>query len=77
MAKRLQDPKSKLQRIREVEGWTRSELARQSGINAATLRKAELGEPVRTDIWGRILKGINSMANKSRIYELRDIQNGA
>ena len=66
---------SKLKRVREDEGWTLAELARAAGISPATLNKAEDGEKVRPHLWGKILKGINSMANKNRTYEMRDIRN--
>lgn len=64
----------KLREIRIAEGWTVKELAAASGICEITLRRAERGERVREHIWGKILKGINSMENRSRVYRLPDIR---
>lgn len=64
---------SKLKKVRETEGWTMVELAQAAGITSATLRKAEVGKPIRQHIWGKILKGINGMPDKNRSYVLADI----
>jgi transcriptional regulator with XRE-family HTH domain len=69
-----QKKESKLKRVRETEGWSLVELSRSSGVASATLSKAEDGEPVRAYVWGRILKGINKMADKSRAYAISDIR---
>jgi predicted transcriptional regulator len=63
-----QKKESGLRRIRETEGWTIAEVARASDITPSTWSKAENGKRVREHIWGKILKGINSMPNKSRTY---------
>jgi hypothetical protein len=34
------------------------------------------GEQVRPHVWGRILKGINLTPNRTRAYEIADIQDG-
>ena len=68
---------TKLKQARETEGWTLSELARAAQISTATLGKAESGDGVRPYVWGKILKGINSMPNKNRVYALSDINDGA
>jgi len=78
MAKKQQHPKDgKLKHVRESEGWTVNELAGQAGIAPATLRKAEEGEAVRPYVWGKILKGINTMPNKSRAYDIGEIRDHA
>ena len=64
---------TKLKQVRENEGWPLNELARAAQISTATLGKAESGDRVRPYIWGKILKGVNSMLNKSRVYILSDI----
>jgi transcriptional regulator with XRE-family HTH domain len=66
---------SKLHDVRVEEGWTVKEVAAACGISAATLRKAEEGKhPLREDIWGKILKGINSMPKKTRVYKMGDLK---
>jgi transcriptional regulator with XRE-family HTH domain len=63
----------RLVEIRVAEGWKLKDLASAAGICPATLRHAENGEPVREYIWGKILKGINSLDNKTRTYTMSDI----
>jgi transcriptional regulator with XRE-family HTH domain len=65
---------TKLYYLRVGEGWTMSQVARASGISPATLKRAESGESVREYVWGKILKGINSLDNKTRRYEMTDIR---
>ena len=74
MGTTAQRKKTKLQTIREEEGWAINELATASGLAAATYKKAELGGDVRPFLWGKILKGINKMANKTREYAMSDIR---
>lgn len=51
-----------------------AELARAADITPATLSKAEAGKKVRRHVWGKILKGINSMSNKNHTYGMPDIR---
>jgi transcriptional regulator with XRE-family HTH domain len=69
-----QKKESSLRRIRETEGWTIAEVARASDITPPTWSKAENGKGVRKNVWGKVLKGINSMSNKSRTYVMSDIR---
>jgi transcriptional regulator with XRE-family HTH domain len=66
--------KAKLRKIRITEGWTLKQLAAASNICETTLRRAERGEAVREDIWGKIMKGINGMEDKSRTYKMDEIR---
>ena len=65
---------SKLKGVRELEGWSITEVARAADIAPATLTKAESGEAIQPRIWGKILKGINSLPNKGKVYAMSDIR---
>jgi len=64
----------KLAEIRVAEGWTLNQLAGAADISPATLKRAETGVLVREYIWGKILKGINKMDNKTRTYTMSDLR---
>jgi transcriptional regulator with XRE-family HTH domain len=68
---------SKLKMVRVNEGWSVNKIAAACGIANATYRKAEDGEPVQDHIWGKILKGINKMENKSRTFKMEDVKGTA
>jgi DNA-binding XRE family transcriptional regulator len=70
----MQVKQSKLKSVRELEGWTITELAKEADISAATLKKAETGGAVRPHVWGKILKGINNLPNKNHVYAMSDIR---
>jgi hypothetical protein len=78
MAKGSHRPReTKLKKVRESEGWTVSVVARAADVSPATLRKAEMGYAVRPYVWGKILKGLNSMPNKNLTYEMSNIRDHA
>ena len=74
MSTTAQRKKTKLQTIRENEGWALNELATASDLATPTYKKAEQGRMVRPFVWGKILKGINKMPNKTREYAMTDIR---
>ena len=48
----------RLARIRKQQGFTQSELAEESGVGVATLRRIEAGKSGQMDSWIKIMKAL-------------------
>lgn len=60
----------KLIALRESRGWSHRQLAAIAGVNYGTIWKAEHGENIRIDIFGRIAAALKI----SKLSELCDLQ---
>jgi transcriptional regulator with XRE-family HTH domain len=64
---------SKLRKVRERNGLTKTELAAASGISVRTVDRAECGVSITIVTWNKILNGLNSRASGHK-YSLREIK---
>ena len=61
---------AKLIALRESKGWSHRQLGKISGVNYGTIWKAEQGENIRFDIFGRIAAALG-VRKLSELCELR------
>lgn len=65
---------SKLRKLLQQEGWTKTALAESTHVSLKTLWRAEKGILLREETWAKILKGINRMPDRKRDYKMSDIR---
>ena len=53
----------RLARVRKQQGFTQSELAEESGLGVATLRRIEAGQSGQMDSWVKIMKALQMTAS--------------
>ena len=55
----LKEFAKRLARIRKVQGYSQTELAKEAGIGVATLRRIEAGRDSQLETWLKILKALD------------------
>jgi len=55
----LKEFAKRLARIRKVQGYSQTELAKEAGIGVATLRRIEAGKDSQFETWLKILKALD------------------
>jgi transcriptional regulator with XRE-family HTH domain len=64
---------SELQRLRQSEGLSRAQLAREAGVSDRTIKRGEDGAKLRTETRYRIVRGLNSLSEHEPPYEIDDV----